>query len=181
MTDNKPTKEEIPPSPFKSNQQKKGNKNGRPFMPRTSRFTGQTEEIKYNIFDVPDGKSPEQFNKTLESIADYILKEYKNGMACNQSIRDMELALLEEPDRPDDFNDPVKLAFFNKEVREYVKEKKTFKGQLNSAYGLILGQCIPCMKCAIESHKDHDVFKKTGDPIALLKAIQEIRHRCESH
>jgi hypothetical protein len=55
------------------------------------------------------------------------------------------------------------------------------KGQLNSAFGLIWGQCTPSMKCAIESHKDYDVLKKTGNPIELLKAIKEISHGCESH
>jgi hypothetical protein len=37
------------------------------------------------------------------------------------------------------------------------------------------------MKCAIESHRDYESFRKNGDPIALLKAIQEISHGCESH
>jgi hypothetical protein len=54
---------------------------------------------------------------------------------------------------PDDFNDPVKRTIFNKEVRENVKDNKSFKGQLNNAYGLILGQCTPCMKCEIETHR----------------------------
>jgi hypothetical protein len=128
--------------------------------PRTSRFLGRTEEIKHDIFDVPDGRSPEQFNKTLEAIADYILKEYRNGMTCSQSIRDMSLAHLDEPERPKDFNDPVQMAIFNEEVREYVKEKKTLKGQLNSAFGLIWRQCTPGMKCAVESSKDHDALRK---------------------
>jgi hypothetical protein len=130
---------------------------------------------------VPDGRNPEQFSKTVEAIADYILKEYKNGMACSQTIRDMTPATLEEPRRPDDLNDPVKLAIFNEEVREYVKDTKSFKGQLNSAYGLILGQCTSSMKCAIESHRDYEAFRKNGDPIALLKAIQEISHGCKLH
>jgi hypothetical protein len=37
------------------------------------------------------------------------------------------------------------------------------------------------MKCAIESHRDYEAFRKDGDPIALLKAIQEISHGCELH
>jgi hypothetical protein len=102
-------------------------------------------------------------------------------MTCSQSIRDMSLAHLDEPDRPKDFNNPVQMAIFNEKVQEYVKEKKTLKGQLNSAYGLIWVQCTPGMKCAVESHKDHDAFKKNGDPIALLKVIKEISHGCEFH
>jgi hypothetical protein len=62
---------------------------------------------------VPDRRNPKQFSKTVESIADYILEEYKNGMACSQTIRDMTPATIEEPRRPDDLNDPVKLAIFN--------------------------------------------------------------------
>jgi hypothetical protein len=135
------------------------------------KFIGRTEEIKNDIFDVPDGNNPKQFSKMVEAITDYILKEYKNGMAYSQAIRDMTPETLKEPRRHDDLNDPVKLAIFNEEVREYVKDKKSFKGQLNSAYGLILGQCTPSMKCAIESHRDYEAFRKNGDPIALLKAI----------
>jgi hypothetical protein len=51
----------------------------------------------------------------------------------------MAPATLEEPRRSDDLNNIVKLAIFNEEVKEYVKDKKSFKGQLNSAYGLIFG------------------------------------------
>jgi hypothetical protein len=142
---------------------------------------GRTDEIKKDIFDVPDGRNPKQFSKTVESIANYILKEHNNGMACSQTIGDMTPETLKEPRRPDDLNDPVKLAIFNEEVREYVKDKKSFKGQLNSVYGLILGQCTPSMKCAIESHRDYEAFRKNGDPIALLKAMQEISHGCKLH
>jgi hypothetical protein len=116
MSDLKPNKIDASSSSVKRNQSKKGNKNHRSFPPRTSRFLGQTEEIKHDIFDVPDGRTPEQFNKTLEAIADYILKEYRNGMTCSQSIRDMSVAHLDEPDRPKDFNDPVQMAIFNEEV-----------------------------------------------------------------
>jgi hypothetical protein len=118
---------------------------------------------------------------TLESIADYFLKEYKNGMACSQTIRDMSPAILEEPRRPDELNDQVKLAIFNEEVREYVKDKKSFMGNLNSACGLILGQCTPSMKCEIESHRDYEAFRKNGNLISLLKAMQEIDNRCKLH
>jgi hypothetical protein len=145
MLDLKPNKIDSSSSSIKSNQSKKGNKNRRSFPPRTTRFLGRTEDIKYDIFDVRDGRSPEQFNKTLKAIADYILKEYRNGMTCSQSIRDMSLAHLDEPDRPKDFNNPVHMAIFNEEVREYVKEKKTLKGHLNSAFGLIWGQDTPGM------------------------------------
>jgi len=116
MSDIKPNKIDSSSSSIKSNQSKKGNKNRWSFPPRTTRFVGQTEEIKYDIFDVPDGRFPEQFTKTLEAIADYILKEYRNGMTCSQSIRDISLAHLDEPDRPKDFNDPVQMAIFNEEV-----------------------------------------------------------------
>jgi hypothetical protein len=112
----KPNKIDSSSSLIKSSQSKKGNKNCWSFPPRTTRFLGQTEEIKHDIFDVPDGRSPEQFNKTLETIADYILKEYWNGMTCSQSIIDMSLAHLDESDRPKDFNNPVQMAIFNEEV-----------------------------------------------------------------
>jgi hypothetical protein len=61
----------------------------------------------------------------------------------------MAATTLEEPRRPDDLNDPVKLAILNEEVREYVRDKTSFKGQPNSAYRLILGQCNPSIKCAM--------------------------------
>ena len=75
MTESKPTKVESSSMTFNGNPQKKGFKNRRPFIPRASKFIGRTDEIKNDIFDVPDGRNPEQFSKTLESIADYILKD----------------------------------------------------------------------------------------------------------
>jgi hypothetical protein len=77
------------------------------------KFIGRPDKIKNNIFDDPDGRNPEQFSKTVESIAKYILKEYKNGMPCSQTIRDMTPATLKEPRRPYDLNDQVKIAMFN--------------------------------------------------------------------
>jgi hypothetical protein len=68
--------------------------------PKASKFIWHTDEIKNNIFDVPDGRNPKQFSKTLESIANYILKEYKNSMACSQTIRDMAPETLQESGRP---------------------------------------------------------------------------------
>jgi hypothetical protein len=67
---------------------------------------GRTKVIKNDVFDVPDGGSLEQLNKTSESIDDY-LNDYNQGMACSQFIHNMNLELLEDPDRPDDFSDPV--------------------------------------------------------------------------
>jgi hypothetical protein len=40
----------------------------------------------------------------------------------------MALVPPEEPHRPDDCNDPVKIAILNEEVRENVKEKKNLSG-----------------------------------------------------
>jgi hypothetical protein len=179
MTESKPTKVESSPMIFSGNPQKKGYKNRQSFIPRASKLIGRTDEIKNDIFNVPDGRNPEQFSKTVESIANFILKEYKNDMACSQSICDMAPATLEEPRRPDDLNDPVKLAIFNEEGREYVKAEISFKGQLTSAYGLILGQCTPSIKCAIEFQREYEAFRKNGEIIALLKAIQEISHGCK--
>ena len=60
-------------------------------------------------------------------------------MVCSQSIRNMVLATLKDSGQPDTFNNPVKMATFCQEVREYVRDMKAFMGQLNSAYRLILG------------------------------------------
>jgi hypothetical protein len=128
MTESKPTKVESSPMIFSGNPQKKRYKNCPPFIPRASKLIGRTDKIKNDIFDVPDGRNPKQFSKMVEAIANYILKEYKNGMACGQTIRDMTPATLEESRRPDDLNNPVKLVIFNEEVREYVKDEKSFKG-----------------------------------------------------
>jgi hypothetical protein len=58
MTESKPTKVESSPKIFSGNPQKKGYKNCRPFIQRASKFIGRTEEIKNDIFDVPDGRNP---------------------------------------------------------------------------------------------------------------------------
>jgi hypothetical protein len=55
----------------------------------------------------------------------------------------------------------IQWAIFNEAVREFVKENKTLKGELNSAYGLIWGQCSPSIKCAIEFHKDYNHVTNT--------------------
>jgi hypothetical protein len=39
----------------------------------------------------------------------------------------MTPATLNAPRRPDDLNDPVKLAIFNEDMRKYVRDKKSFK------------------------------------------------------
>jgi hypothetical protein len=134
MTESKTTKVESSPTIFNGIPQKKGYKNRQQFIPRASKFIGRNHKIKNNFFDVPDGRNADQFSKTLESIAEYILKEYKNNMACSQAIRDMVPATLEESRITDDLIYPVKLAIFDEEVRECVKDKKSFKD-------IILGQC----------------------------------------
>jgi hypothetical protein len=80
------------------------------------------------MFDVPNGRNPEQFNKTFEVISDYILKECKNGIACSRSIRDMKIAIIEELNKPEDFNDLVQLAIFNAEVRNLSRKESHSRG-----------------------------------------------------
>jgi DNA polymerase elongation subunit (family B) len=178
MSKPKPAKVDLSLTTSPNQNQKRGNRNHCIFTPIALRFTGCTEEVKNNVFEVHNKRNPELFNKTLKSLFDYILKEYKNGIACSQSISDMMLVVIQEPDRPEDFTDPFQLTIFIEEVKGYVKEKKEFKEQLNSAYGLLLGQSSTRMKCAIKSHYDFETFKKEGNPINLLEDIQEISHRC---
>jgi hypothetical protein len=91
-------------------------------MPTISRTTSSM----YLMDRIPNNSA--KFSKTLDSIANYILRENKNGMACIQTIRNLTPEILDKPERPDNLNDLVKLAIFNEEVREYVKNKKSYKG-----------------------------------------------------
>ncbi len=66
---------------------------------RATKEKGATEEIKDYVFDCSSRKDIEACNETLEKIAVYVGKEYKNGELFKHIIEHLEDPKIKVPER----------------------------------------------------------------------------------
>ena len=157
----------------------RGNRNFN-YTPRNaSNLKGACEELKDNVYTVGDAKQADQYNKTTESIVNYIQRTYDEGQDVKDALVALEHVDMDQYRPEQEEEDEDNLSYIDKmilqqEVKEYVARTKKYKDNMNKAYGLILGQCTQGVKNKLEARRDWEELESEHDPIQLLQAIKAI-------
>ena len=157
----------------------RGNRNFN-YTPRNaSNLKGACEELKDNVYTVGDAKQADRYNKTTESIVNYIQRTYDEGQDVKDALVALEHVDMDQYRPEQEEEDEDNLSYIDKmilqqEVKEYVARTKKYKDNMNKAYGLILGQCTQGVKNKLEARRDWEELESEHDPIQLLQAIKAI-------
>ena len=144
--------------------------------PRRTNFKGDTEGMNGNVFECFEEQSNRmQFIETCEALEAYAKKtmDHPEDMAAlfDEDIDEPTVEVFE--DLPADAGETAK-AIWNAELREYVRRKVTFKGNLAALHAVIFGQCSLAMKDRLKTLPDYKVEIKKNDCAWLLKNIRAI-------
>ncbi|KAI2491005.1 hypothetical protein MHU86_23573 [Fragilaria crotonensis] len=121
--------------------------------PTRTNFKGDTEGMNANVFECFEEQTDRrQFTKTLEAPEAYVKKSLKFAEDMTALFADeMEEPRLELPTELDPGVSTVEKAIWDEELREFVKRKGAFKGNLATIQAVVLGQCSESMKKKLRS------------------------------
>ncbi len=145
---------------------------------RANKEKGATEAIKDYVFDCSSRKDIEACNETLEKIAIYVGKEYKNGDLFKYIVENLEDPQIKAPEKLTDEQkqDDFETYKWKKLMDKYIDKLDILETGKHKLYSLIWGQCTGQMQTELMACDDYKEFKDNGDPIALIKAIKGITY-----
>ncbi len=161
-----------------SNRSNNSNSNRGNSNRRATKEKGATEEIKDYVFDCSSRKDIKACNETLEKIAVYVGKEYKNGELFKHIIEHLEDPKIKAPERltTEQENDEFEKYKWKKLMDKYIDKLDLLETGKHKLFSLIWGQCTGLMQTELMACENYKDFKEAGDPIALIKAIKGITY-----
>ena len=145
----------------------------------TTKFEGRIEVLKAAVYDFIGLRQPELYIRTTREIADYVgrtLKYY--GSDAKTAIENLELPVIPRPGTKPilgvDDADELDLKIWEKEIDEYMAQRKWLKQNMKTAYIIVWGQCSDAMRARAEATTDFKKTSKEQDTIELLKVIKQI-------
>jgi hypothetical protein len=129
-----------------------------------------------NVFECFEEQTDRpQFAKTREALEAYVKKNLKFAEDVSSFFSDnMEEPQLEIPTELDAGASAVEKTIWDKELREFVKRKGAFKGNLATIQAVILGQCSEAMKDKLRSLDDFKAETRRNNCLLLLQQIRAI-------
>ena len=144
--------------------------------PARTNFKGDTEGMNANVFECFEEQTDRrQFAKTREALEAYAKKTLKFAEDLAPLFADeMEEPQLELPLELDATASAVERAIWDQELREFVKRKGAFRGNLATIQAVILGQCSETMKDKLKCLGDFKAETKQNNCLWLLQQIRSI-------
>ena len=68
--------------------------------------------------------------------------------------------------------DPVNQAIFNKEIRQFVKDKAAITAAMKALYNMVWGQRSEALCSKLKSNPDYNTISANADSLGLLRAIR---------
>ena len=129
-----------------------------------------------NVFECFEEQTDRrQFTKTRDALEAYVKKNMKFAEDMTSLFADeMEEPQLELPTELDADASAVEKAIWDEELREFVKRKGAFKGNLATIQAVVLGQCSEAMKDKLRSLDDFKTETKKNNCLWLLQQIRSI-------
>ena len=140
---------------------------------KESGHTGHGGGLEGHIIDCGQPKHADLYNTTMEEIVNYVRIEFKDGELVSRTIATGARIDLKKPEKPDNA-DETDIEIWPAEIKDFVREKKSYKQALEHTYGLVWKQCTQNMKV---NWKGLPMFKKmegASDLIALLEGIKSL-------
>ena len=136
------------------------------------RFSGATENLKGNIFDIAYNQT-ELYNATIKAIAEHVGITYKNGADVRSSVKQLSTLSIIIDDEPQNAT-ALQSRVWSREVDNAVRRIDILSQNLKTLYSLVWGQCSPPMRAKIESLEGFDEIKRQANGIALLIGVKNI-------
>jgi len=106
------------------------------------------------------------------------------GSDAKAAIENLELPVIPKPGPKPmlgvDDAEELELKIWDKEVDEYMAQRKWLKQNMKTTYIIIWGQCSDAMRARAEATTDFKATSKNQDTISLLKVIKQVMFCCDT-
>jgi hypothetical protein len=145
--------------------------------PARREFVSKVVGLKTHTFDIGNAKYAAKYQKSVDTIANHIQKEYKGGPEIAKAIRDLSLPTIVIPAYPTpamagDPIDPGEVFLWQQDVTKAKKRKALLEENKKHAYALFLGQCSTDLESKIKGAGAYTRADADQDVVQLLKIIR---------
>ena len=116
-----------------------------------------------------------QYARTMKTLQNYVNKNIRYPESMEPLFypepQDPRLPL---PDELPETASPMERTLWEHELREFVKKKDVFRGNLLAVHAIIIGQCSECMQDKLKALGEFDERTRAHDCRWLLKSIKGI-------
>ncbi len=116
----------------------------------------------------------DEYQKTVEAIANHIQKDYKGGPEIAKALRDLSLPVIDIPNYPTGIGgtvDPGTIYLWQEDVKEAKRKIALLEENKKCAYALIIGQCLPELFRKIQGSDLYAQANTDQDAVQLLLII----------
>jgi hypothetical protein len=119
-----------------------------------SKFEGKEPTLKGFIYDLPEGRSSDQYVRTTKEIVNFVGRTYKEYTP--ELIEAVKKLKLEMPTEPADPETETGVAFEKWKTKHKRWDMKTeaFTNFKAGLYNTVIGQCTEALEESIRSHPD---------------------------
>jgi hypothetical protein len=100
--------------------------------------SGKCADLKDHVFDCSESRSPDQYNRTLQEIVEYVGREYTGGADLSQVIEEGQLIDIPKPkaaavDSAGNVVDPIEAKIVDKQIDAWVKRSAQLEQNMRKA------------------------------------------------
>lgn len=130
-----PTKSDTSPKPKDGKTEENGNRRSRRHgfnrpAAAGSKFTGECDEMKGNVFDCSGVGQADQFTKTQKMLAGLVGRTYKSGGSIRLAVETLKKPTLAVPSDPAANATATETEIWKQSISAYVKEKMLMEENL---------------------------------------------------
>jgi hypothetical protein len=114
--------------------------------PTRKEYVSKVVGLESRNFDIGHAKFVAKYQKTVETIANHIQKDYKRGPDIAKALRDLSLPVISIPNYPTGTGgvvDPGTEYLWKKDVKEAKRKIALLNKNKKCACTLVVRQCLP--------------------------------------
>ena len=134
---------------------------------------GTGSGLEGHFIDCGQPKHADTYNTTMEEIINHVRIEFKEGELVARTIATGAKIVLEKPEKDDDA-DETDIEIWRAEIKDFVRDKKSYKQALERTYGIVWKQCTQNMKANLKALPTFEKMEGTSDLIALIEGIKSL-------
>ncbi len=154
--------------------------------PTKKEFSTKVLGLETHTFDIGNAKYAAKYKKTVDSIANYIQREYKVGADIAKVIKELSLPSLQIPGFPkartrETIVDPGIIYLWQQDAAAAKKQIVQLKENTKRAYALVIGQCSLDLDSKLQGSTAFVQAKADQDIVQLLLVIRGYCCRLDDH
>ena len=165
-----------------TNGRHKNNNNNNNNKKTETKFSGESPDLKDQIFTVNKTDSRDKFRKTCEAIWNQVLKQPQGRLAVGSlksgEWNDLSEYQPAEPENADNLGYVAK-KILDKKVSVFVEMQEDYEQTMHTTFALYWGQCDEAVRDKLRNREDWNNIETANNPIELHNAIKEVTHGYE--